>query len=228
MVEETITLREAARCLARIRNPKGNNIESSRLLSLLRSGELRAGFYFFRGTVWIEIPLTHWQGIDANKFRIGRKPNDPNSGTYKIKANAIPDQVANVLSGLIARDEEQQTKPILQEITEVVSESAINTEVTIKMKDFSDHLQRHSPEESTTTTHVGRKQKESWRDICSYMAAYMLAHYKPGLTAGDSAKEIVELAKADGVGDPPSAATLKEQVSKMIDLLNKPTFKPKN
>lgn len=47
MPEETMTLRDAARRfrLARLKNPKAKGIASSELLGLLRSGELKAGFY---------------------------------------------------------------------------------------------------------------------------------------------------------------------------------------
>jgi hypothetical protein len=234
MPEETITLREAARRLARIRKPKGKGIESSRLLSLLRSGELKAGCYFFRGTVWIEIPLAHWQGIDANKFRIGRKAGDPKSGTYKIKANAIPDQVANVLCKLIAREEvsgQQQTKPLQEEIAEVVGATATEYEATIKTKDFSDYLQRHGLEENKTTTNVGTRRKEGWRELCSYMAAYFAAHYRDRGTEPlkiEQAKfDILELAKNGGVSDLPTADTIKEQISKAIAFLKRPEFKLK-
>jgi len=79
--EETITLREAARQLARKENPKGKAIQSSNLLSVLRSGELKAGFYFWDGTTWIEIPDAHWGKINSTKFGIGRKRRDPKSGT---------------------------------------------------------------------------------------------------------------------------------------------------
>ncbi len=61
MPEETMTLRDAARRfrLARLKNPKAKGIASSELLGLLRSGELKAGFYILNGTAWIEIPVAH-------------------------------------------------------------------------------------------------------------------------------------------------------------------------
>jgi hypothetical protein len=229
MPEETITLRDAAERLARIRRPKGKGIESSRLFSLLRSGELKAGFYILVGTVWIEIPLTYWHGIDSSKFRRIARTDDPKSGTYTIRANEFPDQVASIICSKIGSNErtsgQHQVESGMERVTDVIKATARPYEVTIKTKDFSDYLQRHDLEESTTTANVGRRRKEGWRDICSYMAAYMIAHYKDGLTAGDSAKEIVDLAKADEVENLPSADTLKEQVSKMIDLLQRPKFK---
>jgi hypothetical protein len=222
MPEETITLRAAAQRLARIRRPQGTGIESSRLLSLLRSGELKAGFYFFRGTLWIEIPLAHWRGIDSNKFRIGRNPDDPKSGTYRVNVNQFAEEVARTLWN------NEQTGPSREAVTAVINETTGRYEVTVKTEDFQEYLRQHHLKESTTTTDVGRRQKESWRDICSYMAAYMAAHYRdlPGieLKVGESSVKIVDLAKAGGVGDPPVSDTIKEQVSKAKALLETPKF----
>jgi hypothetical protein len=98
MTEETLVLRDAARRLARIKNPEATKIEASELLGLLRSGALKAGFYFLNGKSWIEIPLTHWEATGSNSFRrIGVKQDDPKSGTYKIRANRFPDQVASII-----------------------------------------------------------------------------------------------------------------------------------
>jgi len=98
MSEQTMTLRDAAQSLARAKNPKATGIQSSKLLNVLRSGNLKAGFYFLNGTAWIEIPLRHWHDIGSDKFRrIGRNPDNPKSGTYKIRAATIPDQVAGYI-----------------------------------------------------------------------------------------------------------------------------------
>ena len=218
MPEETMILRDAAQRLARTRNPKTNRIQSSKLLSVLRSGDLKAGFYILGGTVWIEIPETYWLGINSSKFRRIARTDDPKSGTYPIRATEFPDQVASIIWSKIGSNEQ---------IAAVIKATARPYEVTIKTKDFLDYLQSPQREGHITTTSVGRKRKEGWRDICSYMGAYMIAHYREGLKAGESAEQIVDLAKADGVEDLPSADTLKEQVSKMIDLLKKPAFKPK-
>jgi hypothetical protein len=228
MPEETITLRDAAQRLARTRRPKGRGIESSRLLSLLRSGELKAGFYILGGTVWIEIPLTHWHGISSSKFRRIARTDDPKSGTYTIRANEFPDQVASIICSKIRSEPasgQHQIESGMEWITDVIEATATPYEVTTKTKDFSDYLRHQGPEDSTTITNVGRKQKESWRDICSYMGAYMIAHYRQGLATDISAQQIFDLAKADGVEDLPSALTIKEQISKMKDLLKTPAFK---
>jgi hypothetical protein len=233
MPEETITLREAAQRLARIRRPRGRGIESSRLFSLLRSGEFRAGFYILGGTTWIEIPLTYWHGIDSRKFRRIARTDDPKSGTYTIRANEFPDQVASIICGEIGSNErtsgQHQIELGIERVTDVIKATASPYEVTIKTKDFSDYLQRHGLEESKTTTNVGRKRKEGWRELCSYMAAYFAAHYRDRGDEPvkiDRAKaDIIKIAKDDGVPDLPDETTIKEQISKSIGFLNRPEFK---
>src|ERR1700674_4752772 len=97
VTEETMTLRDAARRFARAKNPKAKGIQASELFSLLRAGKLRAGFYILGGTAWIEIPISHWEGLKIEKFRkIGRESGSPNSGSYALRAAQFPDQVAEV------------------------------------------------------------------------------------------------------------------------------------
>jgi hypothetical protein len=145
-----------------------------------------------------------------------------------LRATEFPDQIARIICSSIGLNEEtsgqRRIESGLEPIADVIKATAQRYEVTIKMKDFSRFFQDHGLKENTTETR-GRKEKQSWRDVCSYMAAYMIAHYEEGLTAVDSAKAIVDLAKKDDVKNLPSPDTLEEQVSKMIDLLQKPKFK---
>ena len=233
MPEETMTLRDAARRLARIRNPKGRGIESSKLLGLLRSGELKAGFYILDGKAWIEIPLTHWATTPGNKFRrIGRIRHEPKSGAYPVRANEFPDQVARTICKEIEVNEralgQHENQPNLEAITAVVDAAAKSYEVTIKTKEFSDYLQRQGMEETITTAKGGRPEKEGWRGVCRYMAAYMAAHYRDLPTAHlkikESSDEIFRLANEDDVPDLPTADTIKEEVSKAIKLLERKDF----
>jgi hypothetical protein len=223
MPEETITLRNAAQRLARIRSPKGRGIESSRLLSLLRSGELKAGFYFLGGTIWIGIPLAHWQGIDSTQFRIGRKRDDPTSGTYQIKASEFAKEVAPTLWN------NDQPGPSREEVTAVIKETANPYQVAVKTEEFQQYLKRHQLDENKTTTNVGRRRKESWRELCSYMAAYFAAHQRDRgaepLKIDRAKTDIIKIATDDQVPDLPEETTIKEQISKAIDFLQRSEFK---
>ena len=97
MPEQTMTLRDAAQSLAHAKNPKAKGIQSSKLLNLLKSGELKTGFFILGGSIWIEIPLAHWETIGADKFRIGRSRDDPKSGTYKLSLSKFSPEVAKVI-----------------------------------------------------------------------------------------------------------------------------------
>jgi hypothetical protein len=220
MPEQTMTLRDAAQSLARAKNPKATGIQSSKLLSLLRSGELKAGFYFFRGTIWIEILLAHWQGIDSNKFRIGRKPDDPKSGTYQVKANEFAEQVARTLWN------NEQTGPTREQVTAVISETAKRYEVAVKTEDFQQYLLQHV-DVNKATSNVGAPRKE-WREVCSYMAAYFAAHQRDRgaehLKIKQAKEDIHKFAKEDGVKNLPAQDTIKEEISKALGLLDDQRF----
>jgi hypothetical protein len=236
VTDETITLREAASRLARIRNPKGTGIESSKLLNVLRSGHLNAGFYFLDGTAWIEIPLSYWRSIGGEKFRqIARNPDDPSSGTYKIRAATFPDQIADIICKAIEEKMttvgEHKAGAMRVPVTAVVSAAAKSYEVLIKSAEFIDYLRRNELQETATTSNVGAPRKEGWRDICSYMAAYMTAHQRGlpevRMKIEETSDEIFRLATADGVKDLPSAGTIKEELSKAIKLLKRADFQLK-
>jgi hypothetical protein len=94
-----------------------------------------------------------------------------------------------------------------------------------------EYLETHRPEERITTTNVGAPRKEGWRDICSYVAAYMTAHQRDlpevRMKIKESSEEIFRLATADEVKDLPSAGAIKEEVSKAMMLLKRDDFQLK-
>src|SRR5262249_7908 len=73
-VDGDITLRELALRLEKIRCPKSKAIADGRLLSLLKAGELKAGFHFPARTVrWIPIEPDYWRTVSSNRFRSIRR-----------------------------------------------------------------------------------------------------------------------------------------------------------
>jgi hypothetical protein len=235
MPEETISLREAAVRLARIRNPKGRKIESSRLLNVLRSGDLKAGFYFLHATEWVEIPAAYWQRIGSDSFRrIARSQSEARFGAYKVRANAFPDQVASIVCGKLAATavaSRAQSQTDEETAAEIIRDTAISYEVTIKRKEFDEYLTRHGQTEEQTISAVGRRRKEGWRELSSYMAAYFASHQRDRGTESvkiDQAKDdIIKAATEDRVPGLPAAETLKEQISKAKDLFENGKFKLK-
>ena len=228
MAEETMTLREVARRLALIKNPKARGVDVNKLHGLLRSGELAAGFYALNGTVWIDIPMGHWETTASNKLRekIVRDRADPNSGSYKLSPHQFPEQVAAVI------DEQAKSNDTangnLARLCAIVKTAGSRHEVTVRATVFRNYLQRHEIVENTMAPKGGRNRKEAWRELCSYVAAYLVVHFRdlpgkiPDLEA--TSRGILDLAKADGILPEtlPAWGTLKEQISKALHLLQNP------
>jgi hypothetical protein len=231
VTEETMTLRDVARRFARARNPKAKGIQASELFSLLRAGELRAGFYILGGTAWIDIPIGYWEGIKIEKYRkIVRDSHNPQSGSYALRGDQFPDQVARVVCDRIKPDQKDFTSS-LGGVAAVIQAAGKLNEVTIKTNDFLNFLRIRGLEEKEPRGSGGRHRKEGWREICSYIAAYMVAHYKDQpavkLKIDEAGEAIHDIATGDGVPDVPAGSTIKEQVSKAVDLLEKSAFKLK-
>jgi hypothetical protein len=231
MPEQTMTLRNAAQSLAHAKNPKAREIQSSKLLNLLKSGELKAGFYILGGSMWVEIPLAHWETVGADKFRIGRSRDDPKSGTYKLSLSNFSPEVAKVVSKQLDENDkslDRHTSSKIGILAAVVEAAAKSYEVTVKSKEFTEYLHSQGLEEPLAAPKGGRYQKEGWRDVSSYMAAYMAAQQRDRpedhFTAENSAEEIFQLAKGANVADLPSSAGIKEQVAKAMKLLTTAEF----
>src|SRR5271170_6566483 len=132
VTEETITLRDAARRFARAKNPKAQGIQASELFSLLRAGELRAGFYILGGTAWIGIPISYWEGLKIEKFRkIARNSENPTSGSYALRGDQFPDQVAQVVCDRI-KTGQRDFESSAGEVAAVIGAAGRLCEVTIK------------------------------------------------------------------------------------------------
>jgi hypothetical protein len=226
MSEETTTLRDAARRLARAKNPKGKGIQSTALFDLLRAGKLRAGFYILEGSAWVEVPIGYWEALAVGQFRrIARETNDLKSGSFRLRGDQFPDQIAKIISDQIQIGR-QGDEATLKRISDVVAMAGKRIEVTVKTADITNFLRSLGLDDHVAySAGGGRRQKEGWRDISSYMAAYMVAHYRStpeaALKVEISGDAIYNLARQDGVPDIPVGSTIKEQISKALALLEK-------
>lgn len=230
MAEETMILREVARRLAIIKNAKATGVDVDKLHSLLRLGELLAGFYLMGGTVWIDVPVAHWEVISSAKMRkITRKPNEPKSGSYKLRASKFPDQVASVICKQVEAKEETPNQDLTKSglVTAVIVAADKSYEVTIRTRTFLEYLERHGIQETITAIKPGRPQM-NWRGVCRYMVAYTVAHYRDlpalQLKINELSAEIIRRAEVDGVTGLPAADTIKEELSKAMDLLERADF----
>jgi hypothetical protein len=226
MIGETTTLRDSARRLARAKNPKAKGIQSTALFNLLRAGKLRAGFYMLEGSAWVEIPINYWEGLALKRFgKIARNPNDPKSGSFRLRGDQFPDQIAKIVSDRIQAGS-RDPRTALAEISAVIAGAGKLIEVTIK--EISDFLQTRGLREQVSPSKAGRRRKEGWRELCSYMAAYMVAHFRdlPGveLKITEVGQAIYEVARADGVPGLPDGKSIIEYVSKAMALLKEPSF----
>jgi hypothetical protein len=92
--QRTLTLRAVALELGKSQAPNNSKIADGKLLGLLKSGELTAGFEF-PGLVtrWVPIPATYWMRITSDKFRgIRRGGNSRADGTYKVRVSSFVDE----------------------------------------------------------------------------------------------------------------------------------------
>src|SRR5262249_54500986 len=102
-------------------------------------------------------------------------------------------------------------------------------EVVVKHTKFSNYLQEHGLEELGAATGVGRRRKEGWRELCSYMAAYFAAHQRDrgaeSIKIDQAKSDIIKLAREHKVPNLPAPDTIKEQIAKAMGLLETPEFK---
>jgi hypothetical protein len=222
-------LREVARNLALIKNPKAKGINSPELCRLLRAEELRAGFYIGK-TIWIDIPMGYWQTVDTAKIK--KQINRTGGATYRLKPSKFPDQVASIISNSFPQSEPSSEHSVVsEELAGLIGSISRPYEVTVKVAVFQEYLHRNNIAlpPTSSVTRGGRPQKNSWPTLCGYVGAYFGAHVRdfPGCPVEIEAtsKRILELAKEDGVGDLPDWTTLKEHVSAGVRYLDSTRFK---
>jgi hypothetical protein len=95
MQKSVISLREVARRLGEFRKPK-RIIDPDKLLSLLKSGALSAGFEFpgRKIVLWIPIPQNYWLTVHMHKFQsLGFQLDDPSSGTFTVRISEFSEEL---------------------------------------------------------------------------------------------------------------------------------------
>jgi hypothetical protein len=170
---ETIPLREAALRLAKIRQPGTTKIDDGQLLSLLRAGDLRAGFEFLGATRrWIPIDRNYWVTVDSAKFRSIRSDG---GYTFKVRLRDF----AEIYSGLVLND----SSSLKDELPIALAAASQSYEVVIQADEWKEYLSSHDLDNPPFDAprakgKGGRPALASWRPLCVIISAYLLEYHK--------------------------------------------------
>ena len=224
----TITLRDVALRLARLPGSRSSKIADGELLGLLKSGELKAGFFFSGGSsLWIPIPTHYWANVSSHAFRsIGRSDDDEHQlGTYTVRITKFADEY---VSALMQQQRHQgddtagQTNGLLlTELKLALSHASRCFEALIPETEWSRYLELHNIEEQhlATKSKSGRHQREGWRDVAVIIGAYIIKHLEtaPNLTIKNelAADKIHAIAVNDQVRGLPSKSTIKDLLGRI-------------
>lgn len=239
--DQTTSLREIAVRLARFPISKSRDkIADVRLLSLLKTGELSAGFHF-PGLVgsWIQIPVAYWLGVTGDKFRSIRyaSGDKKRTGVFKVKISDFAQEYADLVlnaSKSAAKSERNRdlTALFVEELRLAISAAAADYEVVILERDWEVYLQRNKLQEPPAheKSKVGRHPKTSWRDLSIIIGAYLMKHCeteKGRLKIVEASKNIHKIATNDGIEDLPASDTIKDVLAKMKSMAETLSLYPK-
>ena len=216
-VEQTITLRDVGRRLARLRRSR-DKVASDELLDLLKSGEIIAGFRFpGRAILWVNIPAHYWSTISSNKFRVIRySRNKKNSGAYKVRLGQFAEDIVNQVNKQLKNKETDASDAWI-----AVLEATTRTyEVEITEQQWANYLARHNLAEPgpEIKSKSGRHEKAGWRDLWIIIGAYITKHYqetREHIKIEEASKNIYKLGLADRIPGLPHAPTIKDVLSKI-------------
>lgn len=217
-VEQTITLRDVGRRLARLRRSR-DKVASDELLDLLKSGEITAGFRFPGRTIfWIKVPAHYWSEIRSDEFRvIGYSRKKKNSGVFPVSLGDFAEDIVTQVNEQLKNNKSDASNE-----WKAVLEATIRTyEVEIKEAEWEDYKNRNNLTEPgpEIKSKSGRHQLPSWRDLSVIIGAYLIKHYsktKNPIKIEWAKEKIHAIAKAENDKVLPSADTIKEVLSKIL------------
>jgi hypothetical protein len=222
--ETVISLREVARRLPKVLKLQ-NKTATSRLLSLLKSGDLEAGFRFpGRTERWIPISTKYWAGVGTDKMRcLLYEPSDKRKpGTYKVRISNFADELAQAMRQELHQDRaknlDELYQTILDEFRRTLSAASTRYEVVVTERAWNNYLLRHNLEEPTPSfkNKAGRPESPSWRALSIIIGSYLIKHQeitKEALKIEEAARAIHEIAKGEGVAGLPAWPTIKDVLS---------------
>jgi hypothetical protein len=220
---ETITLRDVALRLAKLKQPTTKAIADTQLLSLLKSGELRAGFDFPGCTKrWVSIPSDYGLKIDSRRFRSIRKDE---GATFKVSIRDFADKY----SQLVFDDVEEQNVPtsssnlsLKDEFRIALAAASRKYEVVVRTSECEEYEKRQPAViEPVVKGKGGRHPLTAWHELSVIIPAYLLAHHderhQPPVykDAGDEIYRIAREKDRIDANSLPKPDTLKDVISQI-------------
>lgn len=214
----TISLHDAGQRLSELHGSR-EQVACGKLLSLLKTGKIKAGFQFPAGQtlLWITIPGHYWATVSSNKFKMIRySKTSSKSGALTVRLGQFPEEViaqVNEASG------QTQATPDIWKM--MLAATSRRYEVVILETDLIAYEEQNRPSEppSRKKSKVGRPEK-NWKEICVIIGAYIIKHHQVSPTAKikvEPASEVIhKIAEDDHVFDLPSAPSIKEALSNIL------------
>ncbi|MGB7102406.1 MAG: hypothetical protein WBD95_27035 [Xanthobacteraceae bacterium] len=207
-----ISLRDVA---ARL-NPGSNKRDYSKLLSLLKAGQIKAGFRFPAfGSLWIEIRTAYWSGVDSAEFRTSLRfdKGRPSSGAFSVSLAVFAEQICDVLA--------QRSEPAnWKHMAELLAATGKRYEVEILEEEWARFLEVNpsylpAPRQKSRR---GRYELESWRDLCIYIGAYIIKHHQkktsPRIKLVEASETIHKITENEGIRG--AASTIERALSEIV------------
>ena len=176
-IEQTISLRDIGRRLAPLQQSR-DKVASDELLSLLKSGEIAAGFRFPGSAIlWVKIPTHYWAQVTSAEFRqIRHSRNRKNSGVYTVSPGDFAEDIVTQVNEQLEKKKSEAS----EEWKAVLKATTRSYEVEITEREWADYLVRHNLTEPgpEIKSKSGRNQKKGWRDLSIIISAYIIKHYE--------------------------------------------------
>jgi hypothetical protein len=217
-VVATISLHDAGRRLAELHGSR-EQVACGRLLGLLKTGQIKAGFQFSAGSTlsWIAIPAHYWAKVSSNKFKIIRySKTSPKSGALTVRLSEFAEEVVTQLNEAPGHERAASDK-----WKGVLAATSHRYEVAIIEADWIAYEKQNPPSEPAPKkkSKLGRPPKNR-KELCVIIGAYIIKHHQVSPEAKikvELASEVIhKIAEDDKIFDLPTAPTIKEALSSIL------------
>jgi hypothetical protein len=233
-VGETITLRAAAIALSTVSPGKrGETISDGKLLTALKTGEVRAGFHCsIEPLIWISIPRDHWMGVATDDFRaIRHVPGKRNrTGSYKVKLKAfIKEYISTYLRERANAGRDLSSEAVIETLNEAVARIESTFEVEISQGNWIQYLETQAAMKPQSSVEIvpgkpgsGREAYAGWKALNATLAAYLVVH---NIKSSEDRKlesvaaAVYELTKKSEKTRMPTCKTFEKEVSRVFKLI---------